>query len=193
MKKIALTILFLVIFAVPTSAKTKTVKIMALTDFSTENPSPLFKAEIIEDKEFKGELLEAGTIVEGQITRVANPKAGKRNAYFVFLPYIVIRDEETIIVDKPLAVAKVTDCRPIDTKKLTIKAIKTSTNFIFKGMSMGISFVEGAVKAEENQRIQSGLINIYNDSPLSYIETGKELNIKPGDILILKLKEFERY
>lgn len=189
MKKIFLTILFSFIFGLPVSAKTQTVKIIALSDFSTESPSHLFRAEIIEDKEFKGELLESGTIIEGLVTRVENPKRGKQNAYFVFLPYIIFHDEQMVVSQKPFAVAKVVGYSPIDTKKLVGRVFKTAANFAIKGASFGISFVEGAAKAEEGERIQSGLVNIYNDSPLSYIEPGKDLNIEPGDILIIKLKE----
>ncbi len=191
MKKICLTILFLFIFAASASAETQNIKIMALESFSTENPSKFFRAEIIEDKEFSGELLEQGTIVEGQVTRVENPKRGKQNAYFVFLPYIVIHGEEIITADKPLAVAKVIGYSPIDTKKLVGRVFKTAANFVVKGASVGLSFIEGVAKAEDGERLQSGFVNIYNDSPLSYIEPGRELNIEPGDILILKLKKIE--
>ncbi|HNW26741.1 MAG TPA: hypothetical protein PKI94_08140 [Candidatus Gastranaerophilaceae bacterium] len=193
MKRFFLTILFLFVFALSASAKTQTVKVMALSDFSTQNPSPTFRAEIIEGEIFKGDFLDSGTIVEGRVIRIESPKFGKQNAYFVFLPYVLTQNGKTTTTKEPMAVAKVVGYSPVDTKKLVGKVFKTAANFVVKGASLGISFVEGAAKAQEGDRFQSGLVNVYNDSPLSYIEPGKELNIEPGDILILKLSEFSTY
>lgn len=188
MKKFSfLIVLIICLFA--SSVQAKTIKVVALKDFSTANPSPTFQVKTVEEEIFKnGAILEEGTIISGILLKVEKPKRGKRNAYFDFIPTsISYKGQEKKIEGK--IVAKVVAYRPIDPEKTAIYVARKATNLIFKGASMGIAFVQGAVAAEDGERVKTGFISAYKDSPLAYFEIGSELNIKIGDTLVLELKK----
>ena len=44
------------------------------------------------------------------------------------------------------------------------------------------------IKNEDGNRIESGVKKVYKDSPLSYVEKGEELNIRPNDKFYLIFK-----
>jgi len=171
-------------------ANTDTIKVMSLEQFSTQNPSSDYKVQTIErEKLSDGTFLETGTIISGHVVRVKPPKRLKRNGYFEFVPDTFSYDGETQIIEKSDMIAKVVGYKPIDPKELAFSAVKTAAGFAVKGATQGISFVEGVAQAENGDRLKSGFINVYKDSPLSYLEVGSELNVNVGDILILKLKK----
>ena len=65
------------------------------------------------------------------------------------------------------------------------KMIKNSAlligNYFVKGLSIGVSFVEGFAKNEKNNRFKSGVTNAYEESPISLVEKGGQLEILKGD------------
>ena len=54
-------------------------------------------------------------------------------------------------------------------------------SYFVKGLSIGVSFVEGFAKNEKDNRFKSGVANAYEESPISLVEKGDELEIKTGD------------
>lgn len=57
-----------------------------------------------------------------------------------------------------------------------------------KGLSIGYSAVEGAIKNEKDNRFKSSVNEVYQDSPLSYVEKGAELIIEKGQVFFLNFK-----
>lgn len=181
-------IIILNIFLLSSSVQAKTITAEALDNFSPENPVGIFKVKTLSTQELeKGFFLDAGTIISGQIIKIQGPKRGKRDGYIELVPLLVTY--RSIEIQTPEFVAKVTEYKPVNPQELVLNTGKKAVGFVFHGATQGISFVEGAAKAEEGQRLKSGLIKVYKDSPLSYIEMGKELNVNAGDILTLKIKK----
>ena len=75
-----------------------------------------------------------------------------------------------------------------DKKELAKSASLTVGSYFVKGLSLGVNAVEGAIKNEEGNRFKSSVVNVYENTPFSYVETGNELNILEGDIFWLKFK-----
>ncbi len=190
MRKIIFSLICFVFFAA-TTAQAKSIRVISLEDFSTASPSDTYKVQIIEREELKdGTVLEAGTILIGDVIKVENAKRGKRDAYFEFIPTSYISNMTTQKIEDTKYYAKVVGYAPIDKQAIAESAAKSAVGFFFKGVSQGISFVQGVAQAEDGSRIKSGLVKIYKDSPLTYIEEGSELNVKPGDLIVLIFKKF---
>lgn len=186
LKKILL--LIFTIFLFSSSVQAKTLKAEALDNFSPAYHKEVFRVKVIETQEIKkGLFIDDGTIICGQIITIKGPQRGKRDGYIEFIPIKVTYGNMNI--ETPEFIARVTGYEPIDPQRLIINISKKAVGLIFHGATQGISFIEGAAKAKEGQRLKSGLFKIYKDSPLSYIEVGDELNVKTGDILTLKLKK----
>ena len=64
-------------------------------------------------------------------------------------------------------------------------------NYFIKGISIAYHFGEGFVKNEKDNRFKSGVTNAYEESPLSYIGEGEQLDIKVGDDFYLVFKTEE--
>ncbi len=188
MKKILL-ILTCLFFFIGNAANAKSVRVIALEDFSTLNPSETYKVQLLEKEELKdGTIFEAGTIINGQVIKIKNAKRGKRNAYFEFVPTSYTYNHETKTINTPQYYAKVVGYAPVDTKKIVESAAKSTVGFFFKGASQGISFIQGVAQADEGERIKSGFTQMYLDSPLTYIEEGAELEVNIGDLIVLIFK-----
>ena len=85
MKKL-LILLAMACVVVP-AADARIVKVAAESNFTTANPPETWKVSLVEDVETKtGQILKAGSIIEGKITDVVQPKRLKRDASFVFVP-----------------------------------------------------------------------------------------------------------
>lgn len=187
MKKILL--LIFIIFFLTLNAEAKTLKVISLKHFSTEYPAPTFAVQTTQKEIIdKGIILEEGTIISGIVLRIVPPKRGKQNGYFEFIPTEITYRGVTQKIEHSIEVAKVLGYYPIDPKDLTFDVAKKTANFFLKGAISAIEFADGAIKAENGQRIKSGATKVYKNSFLSYIEPGKELNINRGDMLILKIK-----
>lgn len=192
MKKIFLTFT-LTLFLLTSSVQAKTFKVVALESFSTEYPQQTFNVQVRQQEVFSKDLvIEEGTIISGRVVKISKPKRGKRNAYFIFVPTILTYEGKTENLEHLKLSAKVVGYRPVNPEKVVIYAAKKAADLAFKGASLGLSFAEGATQAKDGERIKSGIIKAYQDSPLSFIETGSELDIDTGDTLILKLKKVKK-
>lgn len=188
MKKI-LSIFVVAIVLLTSKAQAQTIKVSAVDNFSSDQPASIFRIKTLEDNEIQGMLFKSDTIISGIVLRVQEPTRGKRDGYFEFIPNLITYQGESVKINLPKTAAQIMYYKPTDPKKETLNATLKVANFFLKGLISGIEFAQGAIKAENGQRIKSGAMNVYNNSFLSYIEVGNQLNIKSGDILVLKLKK----
>lgn len=194
MKKIIFTLIAFIFTTLCVSAETLIG--IAMTNFSTEEPTDSFAVKIQEDFSLDNlEMYKAGTIFYGKVSKVVHGQIGKRKGSFEFKPtHYVTNDGVYEIYRKDLNV-RVSFYKPFDknsAKELAESGITTAAGMIFHVplLSEGISFVKGAVQPDEDtNRVVSGIKKAYKDSPLSYVEKGEELYIHPGQEIKLKIGE----
>lgn len=168
-------------------AYAKTIPVQALDDFTTEKPSHTLQVKILEGIVLDENLMfENGYIVEGRIVDVKNPKRLKRNATFSFVPTSFIDENGKITYIKGYYPAKYTT--KINKGQLAKSAALGVGNFFVKGLSIGYSAVEGAVKNEKDNRFKSSVNAVYEDSPFSYVEKGGEIVIQKDQNFFLNFK-----
>lgn len=165
----------------------KTVAVEALNDFSTENPSARMSVKILEDLAIDDNVVfSEGTVVDGKVVDVTDPKRLKRDATFTFVPLSYVDKNGKTIDVKGYYPAKYTT--KISKGELAKNVGLGVGNFFVKGLSLGYSAVEGAVKNEKDNRFKSSVTEVYKDSPLSYVEKGTELVIEKNQMFYLNFK-----
>lgn len=187
MKKILIFLFIILYFA--SSVQAKTIKVISLKHFSTEFPSPTFQVQTIQKETItRGFTLEAGTIISGIVLKSESPKLGSRDGYFEFIPTTITSQGATYNITHATITAKVLGYKPVDPQKLIVNIAQKTANILLKGAITGLDFAQGAIEAQDGQRIKSGTMRAYKNSFLSYIEAGDALDIKRGDLIILKIK-----
>ena len=186
MKKFCWTIfLLLIILSQPVLAKP--IAVEALSDFTTENPPKEMSIKLLEDIAVDDTLtIKAETIVDGNVVDVTDPKRLKRNASFTFVPTSYKDERGQVVVIKNYYPAKYTT--KVNKGQLAKSAALSVGNFFVKGLSSGYSAVEGAIKNEKDNRFKSSVTEVYQDSPLSYVEKGEELVIEKGQLFFLNFR-----
>lgn len=168
----------------------KTVAVEALNDFSTENPSARMSIKILEDLAIDDNVVfSEGTVVDGKVVDVTDPKRLKRDATFTFVPLSYVDKNGKTIDVKGYYPAKYTT--KISKGELAKNVGLGVGNFFVKGLSLGYSAVEGAVKNEKDNRFKSSVTEVYKDSPFSYVEKGTELVIEKNQMFYLNFKSKE--
>ncbi len=170
----------------PSAALAETLKVEALSAFSTEEPESSMRVKILEDAALDDIVLYKGDILSGKTTDIVSPKRLKRNASFSFIPETYT--DKSGKTHKFLKEYKGRYAFPLDKAGLAKTAGLAIGGYFVKGLSLGVNAIEGAVKNEEGNRLKSSAVKVYENSPLSYIETGDELNILEGDIFLLKFR-----
>ncbi len=189
MKKIFL-LLICILLLTTNQAQAKTCKVISLQTFSTQFPLEIYNIQTLEKINLgHGIILKPGTVIAGRVVKVIKPRRGKRDAYFEFIPLLTRYNGVTKEIKHPSIVAEIIGIKKIDPKDAAIYAAKKATNLIFIGASVGVSFIEGTMKAEEGDWLRSGIEQTYKDTPLSFIDVGSELNIEIGDTLNFRLKK----
>ena len=61
-------------------------------------------------------------------------------------------------------------------------AVAAGNKLIGAFIGPSVAIVEGAIKNEQDNIAKSAAISVYESSPLSYVEKGKDLEIKKGDV-----------
>lgn len=169
----------------------KSVKVQAVTEFNSLRPAATMKVITLERAEFKnGLVFEDGTLLNGEIIDVKQPKRAKLNASFKFKPVSYTYLGKTHKIEDPEFIAKYAEYKELDKAGLATSAATTAGGMLFHIplLSQGVSFVKGIWKNPENNRLKSGVVQVYKDSPLSYIEEGKDIEIKEDTMFILKFK-----
>lgn len=177
-------ILILCLLAQPVMAKT--IAVQALDDFSTQTPTQHYSVKVLEELTLDEQTtFKENDVLKGKIVDIKNPKRLKRNATFTFVPEVLSSNGE-IIELKGYYPAKYTT--KLDKKQLAKSAALGVGSYFVKGLSMGYSAVEGAVKNEEDNRLKSSVTSVYENSPLSYVEKGQEIEITKEQIFFLNFK-----
>lgn len=165
----------------------KAVSVQALEDFTTEKPSETMSVKILEDITIDENLsFKNGDIIEGKIVDVKEPKRLKRDATFTFVPLSYQNGAGEKIEIHGYYPAKYTT--KINKGQLAKSAALGVGNFFVKGLSMGYSAVEGAVKNEKDNRFKSSVNAVYEDSPFSYVEKGGQIVIQKDQPFYLNFK-----
>lgn len=170
------------------------IHVSAVEEFNTTNPKPSLDVKVLEDSYLGAILLKEGDVIHCNVVKITNPKRGKRSASFVVCPISYTTEENTKTIEQNYygkyaskAVTK-EELRNIDAVKVGKKAAITVGNHFVKGVAPVASLAEGMIKNEENNRLESGIKQVYKDSALSYIEKGADLTIEPEDKFYLIFK-----
>lgn len=184
--------MFIVIVTVSLPAEAaQSVRVSALTPFNSLKPVDSMKVITLERAEFKnGMVFEEGTVITGEIFDVKQPKRAKLNASFKFKPTSYMYNGRIGKIEDPDFVAKYAEYKELDKAGLATSAATTAGGMIFHIplLSEGVSMAKGMWKNPENNRLKSGVVQVYKDSPLSYIEEGKDVVINKDTMFILKFK-----
>lgn len=165
----------------------KAVSVQAMEDFTTEKPPETMYVKILEDIILDETLsFKNGDIIEGKVVDVTDPKRLKRNATFSFVPVSYRNSSGETIEIRGYYPAKYTT--KLNKGQLAKTAALGVGNFFVKGLSLGYSAVEGAVKNEKDNRFKSSVNEVYEDSPFSYVEKGGEIVIKKDQVFYLNFK-----
>lgn len=180
-------LLILLLCLISQSAFAKTIHVQALEDFSTQNPPQNYSVLVLDELQLNETItLKEKDTLYGKIIDVTDPKRLKRDAGFTFVPETVKRENgETI---------EIVDYHPAKyTTKLDKGQIAKSTalsvgSYFVKGLSLGYNAVEGAVKNEQDNRFKSSVTSVYENSPVSYVEKGNEIEISKNQVFLLNFK-----
>ncbi len=166
----------------------KTIPVEALSDFSTENPPKQYSVRVLENLYIEEEkiLFNGGDILEGKIIDVSGPKRLKRDGGFTFVPVKCISIDGSVTEITKYYPAKYTT--KLDRGGIAKSAVLTVGNHFVKGLSMGVSTIEGVVKNEKDNRFKSGVNSLYESSPLSYVEKGHHIVIEKEQCFLLNFK-----
>ena len=167
----------------------KTV-VESLCKFSFENEAQSVSLKVLKENQFEnGIKLEEGSILTAKVTKAVDPKRGKRNGYLIIEPvsYTIPSTGETKNVDEPSWSAKVLGYKPLDAKKSAVGAGLAVAGHFVKGIGQFYYFGKGVISPEDGEnRLKSGVKNVYENSPLVYLEEGEEAHVEKGDLLLLK-------
>lgn len=193
MKKIILFCLFCVITLLPSFADDDTSNkavVESLCSFSFEDEAHDVRLKVLEENSFEnGITFEKDSILTARVTKVIDPKRGKRNGYLIVQPltYTIPSKGETKNINEEAWSAKVLGYKPFDVKKSAVGAGLAVAGHFVKGIGQFYYFGKGVIKPEEGEnRLVSGVKNVYENSPLAYIEEGEEAHVETGDLLLLK-------
>lgn len=192
MKKIFLLILGFIISVSSVSAKN--LRVEAMSDLSTANPPKTWKVKIVDGFIAQdGFVVYAGSVLEGRIESISEPKRLKRNAAFVFVPtkYYDAGDNTCRTVTEKIEgkYSSMTDVTVGSVAKTG--AIMVGDKVISGFFGSGVALVQGAVKNEQGNRAKSAAVSVYENSPLSYINKGKELEIQKGQVFVMSFKQIK--
>ena len=168
----------------------KTIEVVSLSDFSTANPPKSITVQLLDSVNLdESTTISEGAVVQGKVVDVVSPKRLKKDATFSFIPTSYqVGNEETKIIHN-VVVAKYS--KTLDKKKLVKSAAVGVGGLFVKGLSTGVAAVEGAIKNEEGNVLKSTAVSVYKASPVSYVEKGKDLEIKTNQIFYLKFPKVE--
>lgn len=175
----------IIMASMTTQTYAKTVEVQALDSLSTLNPPSSIKIKLLEPLELSENLiLQPETIITGDVYDVVSPKRLKRDADFSFKPVSYEYEGKINNIDEEIEASYTS--QPLEKGQIAQKAALSVGNVVFKGLKMGVAAIKGAVENEQENRFKSSIHSAYEESPVSYIEKGQELEIKELDIFYLK-------
>lgn len=196
MKKLIL-IIVCVLLQVSASYAASQLHVIALEEFKTDKPSKNISVRVLEQTELGRYQIGTNALLNCQVLKIIDPKRGKRNATFFVKPISYTNGSETVAIEEEMYgkyskfVLSKEELKKIPPFKVMKNAALMVGNYFVKGLSIAYSFGEGFVKNEKDNRFKSGVTNAYEESPLSYIGEGEQLDIKVGDDFYLVFKTEE--
>ena len=188
MKKIIVLISFFMLGIVPVFADTMVVQ--AVTDISTANPEQEVKVRVLRNCTLADMPLKIGDVLEGKMI-ATDPKRLKRDATFTFYPLSCIDLNGKVTRFSMLYYGKFSAKFELDVGKVAESAVVSVANHFVKGIGTGFYAVQGAVKNKDGNPIKSAVVNVYENSILSYANKGEELTIPKDSVFGLKFSECE--
>lgn len=192
-KKLVSVIYILLLF--PSFASDK-VHVRAIESFSSAKPKDIFKVELVEDYSINDFPFIKGDIFRCKLNKIIPPKRAKRSAriYFDLLSYEdnkgIHNFEERYIAKYSKNKFSISEIKKVN-KKDAIEKVGgfAGDHFIVPGFSYGVSFADGFSENKEHNRLKSGFKKMYKNSFLSYVELGKNIEIKAKDEFYLVIKK----
>ena len=194
MKNKYLSLIVVFMLSIMAASASDKVHVYANSEFSTANPAKNIDVTVTEDALIGSNVLRTEDVLHCNVIKITNPKRGKRSATFAVCPI----SYTTGGITKPISgnfygkysqkVISKDELKNVDAKKVGTKAVVTVGNHFVKGVAPAVALAKGMIKNEEGNRIESGVKQVYKDSPLSYIEKGNDLVIEPGDAFYLIFK-----
>lgn len=168
----------------------KNVKVEALSDFTTANPPKTWNLKIAETFTINNQYtISEGAVIEGEITKVKGPTRGKRDASFVYVPTALVMNGETYPIKRHFN-GKYSTLNGVTAGSVAKQgAIMVGNKALKSTFGPAVALVEGAVKNEEGNVAKSAAVSVFNATPLSYVNMGKELVIKEGQVFTMSFKE----
>ncbi len=123
-----------------------------------------------------------------KILEYVKPTRGKRNGYYK-IQLTEIEGKEKFPDGKFIGKMRVSN--PKDIKSIAKSAGVTVAGHILKvpGFSQAIAVSKGLLKPNEDMgRFESAGKNLYESTPLTYIEKGEDFNVEKDGIVVFKLK-----
>ena len=185
MKKILLTLICLSQISACFAADY--LKVTAMEDFSTDSPKETFNVRLREEGTLGKYELPTNSILHCQVLQIVDPKRGKRNAVFFVKPLTYTQGDETLQIQEDMygkyttVVLSKEEIKKLPYWKMVKNGALMVGSYFVKGLSIGVAFVEGVAKNEQDNRLKSGVTNAYEESPISLVEKGEQLDIKTGD------------
>lgn len=186
MKKLVLTLICLFCqFSICNAANY--LKVTAMEDFDTASPKETFNVQLREDGFLGQYSLGVNSILHCQVLQIVDPKRGKRDASFFIKPLTFTENGQVKTIEEEMygkyttVVLSKEEIKKLPYGKIVKNGVLMVGSYFVKGLSIGVSFVEGFAKNEKDNRFKSGVANAYEESPISLVEKGDELEIKTGD------------
>lgn len=185
MKKILLTLICLSQISACFAADY--LKVTAMEDFSTDSPKDTFNVRLREEGTLGKYELPTNSILHCQVLQIVDPKRGKRNAVFFVKPLTYTQGDETLQIQEDMygkyttVVLSKEEIKKLPYWKMVKNGALMVGSYFVKGLSIGVAFIEGVAKNEQDNRLKSGVTNAYEESPISLVEKGEQLDIKTGD------------
>lgn len=192
--KLLLSLLGLFLSVSIANAASDNVHVAMIGEFDTAHPSKKIDVRVVENATLGKYNLKAGDIIHCNIIEVTDPKIGKRAASFAVCPTSFTSDGQTTVISESYygkyadKVISKEELKNVDPLKVGTKAAVSVGNHFVKGIAPAVSLAKGMVKNEEGNRIESGVKQVYKDSPLSYVEKGQELDLDSSKQFYLKFK-----
>lgn len=186
MKKLVLTLICLFCqFSICNAANY--LKVTAMEDFDTASPKETFNVQLREDGFLGQYSLGVNSILHCQVLQIVDPKRGKCDASFFIKPLTFTENGQVKTIEEEMygkyttVVLSKEEIKKLPYGKMVKNGALMVGSYFVKGLSIGVSFVEGFAKNEKDNRFKSGVANAYEESPISLVEKGDELEIKTGD------------
>ena len=171
------------------------VHVAANTEFNTAAPAKSIDVTVIESTLIGTNLLEENDILHCSVVKITDPKRGKRAASFAVCPLSYTTSEGTTKAINGSFYGKYSekvlskdDINSANALKVGKKAAVSVGNHFVKGVAPAVALAEGMIKNEDGNRLESGVKQVYKDSPLSYVEKGKDIVIERGDTFYFVFK-----